>query len=334
MITKCVQKAMLRGSMLALASMLIATSGHAQKTSTQAGQAPSGASAQQTPNQPSQDPTSANGESASGATANALDKTARQTGAMDQPASSGTTKAPSGTEPAGDAAAIAATAEAPTAAGGFIVEQRVDQIDTEQLIGTPVIDGTGERIGVVDDLIVSAEGMVKSLVIGVGGVLGLGQKHVELPWDQTDVTTAEGMVRAKPALADLRAIPDDETQQERPIGKDAVTPDQDEVGNIDGLLVESQGRVSAVILGIGGFLGLGQKQVALPIERVDLNPSRTIAMVDVNPASFERAPEYRSLEDRRAEQASDVTSARGTAVPVTSPRSSSALDQSHEAPRQ
>jgi len=55
------------------------------------------------------------------------------------------------------------------------------------LIGENVYNGTGdnaENIGDVNDLVLDGKGMVKSVVIGVGGFLGVGEKNVEMGFDK------------------------------------------------------------------------------------------------------------------------------------------------------
>jgi hypothetical protein len=50
------------------------------------------------------------------------------------------------------------------------------------------------------------------------------------------------------------------------VGLDVVGLDNAKVGSIDEVLVDGSGRVRAVVIGVGGFLGLGEKSVAVPFE--------------------------------------------------------------------
>jgi PRC-barrel domain len=36
------------------------------------------------------------------------------------------------------------------------------------------------------------------------------------------------------------------------------------IGGVDDILIDKEGRVTAVIIGVGGFLGMGEKDVAVP----------------------------------------------------------------------
>src|SRR5690606_36160227 len=48
-----------------------------------------------------------------------------------------------------------------------------------------------ERIGEINDLVISAEGDVAAVIIGVGGFLGLGEKNVAVDYAQLQWTGAE-----------------------------------------------------------------------------------------------------------------------------------------------
>ncbi len=47
-------------------------------------------------------------------------------------------------------------------------------------------------------------------------------------------------------------------------------PNENKIGDIKDVLVDKSGRVIALIVGVGGFLGAGEKDVAVPFEAVHL----------------------------------------------------------------
>ena len=51
---------------------------------------------------------------------------------------------------------------------------------------------------------------------------------------------------------------------------DIYTADNQKVGDIDDILLDNRGNVVAVIVGVGGFLGMGEKNVAIPFEALDM----------------------------------------------------------------
>ncbi|MGU3537910.1 PRC-barrel domain-containing protein [Methylobacterium sp. A54F] len=61
-----------------------------------------------------------------------------------------------------------------------------------KLIGLPVIGMDRVRVGKIDDVILDREGRIAAVVIGVGGLLGLGEKAVAvsyagIAWNRRDV---------------------------------------------------------------------------------------------------------------------------------------------------
>lgn len=46
-------------------------------------------------------------------------------------------------------------------------------------------------------------------------------------------------------------------------------PDSRKVGNVSDVLMDHSGKVTAIVIGVGGFLGIGQKDVALPYDQVN-----------------------------------------------------------------
>ena len=68
-----------------------------------------------------------------------------------------------------------------------------------------------------------------------------------------DNTTATGTVMASPSAVDTAKL----------IGRNIVNANGDTVGEIDSVVIDQSGKVRYVIVGVGGFLGIGQTDVAL-----------------------------------------------------------------------
>lgn len=216
------------------------------------------------------------------------------------------------------------------------------------LIGENVYNGAGEnaeKIGDVNDLVVSDAGQIESVIVGVGGFLGIGQKNVainfgELTWNErdgdrwlvsaatreslealpsfdrsiygpapvattamnTDTTTAGGTAPAAtdPAVTttapaattapagtmatDTTAAGTDATQTaaidrttltevpaanltaENLVGTTVYGANDSNVGSIGDIVLTADGQVDAVLIDVGGFLGIGAKQVAVGMD--------------------------------------------------------------------
>lgn len=62
------------------------------------------------------------------------------------------------------------------------------QVDASSIIGSTVRGTDGKDIGKVSRLMVDPrEGRIKSVVISVGGVLGVGGRSVSVPWESVKV---------------------------------------------------------------------------------------------------------------------------------------------------
>ena len=57
-------------------------------------------------------------------------------------------------------------------------------IRASKVIGTAVYTDANEKVGVVDDLILTDGNKATVAIVAVGGVLGLGSKLVAMPFDQ------------------------------------------------------------------------------------------------------------------------------------------------------
>ena len=96
------------------------------------------------------------------------------------------------------ASAATAQTSAPHGRSGPFVAQAPDSVmRASKIVGLDVIGLDEHRIGEVRDLIMSREGQVEAVVIGVGGVLGMGAKSVAVPfdamlWNTGDVSPAAG----------------------------------------------------------------------------------------------------------------------------------------------
>jgi sporulation protein YlmC with PRC-barrel domain len=54
-----------------------------------------------------------------------------------------------------------------------------------------VYDPANSKIGDIEDVLIDKDAKVVALVIGVGGFLGLGEKHVAVPYDAVRMTTKD-----------------------------------------------------------------------------------------------------------------------------------------------
>ena len=58
------------------------------------------------------------------------------------------------------------------------------------------------------------------------------------------------------------------------IGKDVRGGNNEDIGEVGDILIDRNGQVRAVVLDIGGFLGIGETHVAIPMQQVQLRPNQ------------------------------------------------------------
>jgi PRC-barrel domain len=58
-------------------------------------------------------------------------------------------------------------------------------------------------------------------------------------------------------------------------GTDVLGPDDAQVGDVNDILYDKQGKILALIVGVGGFLGIGEKSVAIDMSAFQVVPAST-----------------------------------------------------------
>ncbi|MFT4278236.1 MAG: PRC-barrel domain-containing protein [Rhodopseudomonas sp.] len=77
------------------------------------------------------------------------------------------------------------------------------------------------------------------------------------------------------------------------IGLNVYNQGNEKLGDINEILLDNQGRVQAVVIGVGGFLGVGERDVAVAFDKlkfVDTPVSSNTAMNKTAPSSSTTAP--------------------------------------------
>ncbi|BCG85503.1 photosystem reaction center subunit H [Mesorhizobium sp. 113-3-9] len=200
----------------------------------------------------------------------------------------------------------AAAAPVPRAEGSIVTN----------IIGESVYNGTGddaENIGKVSDVVFDKDGMAKSVVIGVGGFLGVGAKNVAFDYDKLQWAEKNGdrWLVAQTTKEELTAHPEFDSKPYGPApapaaSTDATAPtapattdtaqkpvdmnatpaepvkradgnlatniigetvyngtgdDAQNIGSVNDIVLSKEGKAESLVIGVGGFLGLGAKNV-------------------------------------------------------------------------
>jgi hypothetical protein len=101
------------------------------------------------------------------------------------------------------------------------------------------------------------------------------------------------------------------------LGANAVTSDGEVVGNVEDFLLDEHHRVVGLIIGVGGFLGIGERDVAIPLHAAAIVPGRQAedgtvlegglftdpvgdVVIEMTADEIEAAPEFVALEEAPA----------------------------------
>jgi len=81
---------------------------------------------------------------------------------------------------------------------------------------------------------------------------------------------ANTAISAVPNTQTLTSIPPNSTTVSNYYKQDVYDPSNKKIGAVSDVLVDGQGKVTALIVGVGGLMGAGEKDVAIPFGSVRL----------------------------------------------------------------
>jgi sporulation protein YlmC with PRC-barrel domain len=273
------------------------------------------------------------------------------------------------------AAPAPATQDAATAAPATLAEGNL----VTNVIGETVYNGTGdnaENIGKVSDIVFDKDGKAASVVIGVGGFLGIGTKNVaydysKLQWAEKDgdrwlvAATSKDELTALPefdsaayapapapqastdstapatttdttAPADMNAAPAvtaEGTLATHIIGENVYNgtgEDAQTIGNVNDVVMAADGQAQSLVIGVGGFLGIAEKNVALDYAKAtwaERDGDRWL-VVEATKEGLQALPEFNRKAYDPAAVPATVTDGTGTVAPMAP----APADQTAEAP--
>lgn len=79
------------------------------------------------------------------------------------------------------------------------------------------------------------------------------------------------------------------------VGAKVYAETGEKIGDVNDLMVDASGRITGVVVGVGGFLGVGEKSVALPYADVSLatdDQGKPRLTVDVSKEALQKAPAF------------------------------------------
>lgn len=212
--------------------------------------------------------------------------------------------------------------------------QQTSEVDAEKIIGRDLLNVSNERIGSIESVMLGRDGRVQAVIVNAGGFLGLGERYVAIDWADIRVSEEGKRIMTALTRDQLEALPeyryadekkrgtafgtadpkgDDNTAQaggkDAPvvdasslvaykskaiIGAKVVNAEGDSVGQVKELLIAANGMVRGALITTGGFLGLGERDVAVDWRDLTLaRDGKSVRVtVKLNDEQLKALPEY------------------------------------------
>ena len=123
-------------------------------------------------------------------------------------------------------------------------------------------------------------------------------------------STTERMKNAPPAVADPsdaatapkgEKMTTGEISASELLDENVVNAANESVGDVNDVILDANGKVASIIVGVGGFLGMGEKDVALSFDKLTFARDKDNGLVvstDATKESLQAAPAYTKPDKR------------------------------------
>jgi sporulation protein YlmC with PRC-barrel domain len=204
-----------------------------------------------------------------------------------------------------------------SARGMFTSVPAKDELSS-QVVGLDVYNGANQKIGKIENVAFD-QNSLKAYIVGVGGFMGMGEHDVavspsaitvsynpsDIRWHATTDITADQLKAAPDAMrinqqpsasGTFTSIQPTDDLSSKIIGVNVYNSTRQNIGKIKDVAFNASG-VKAYVIGVGGFLSLGERYVAVRPSAIDLNynaSDRTWhAEMDANADQLKAAPQYK-----------------------------------------
>ena len=162
--------------------------------------------------------------------------------------------------------------------------------------------------------------------------------------EMTDGEMAEGEEQGTPpegtiAMQDSDTILGSELMGASVYNGNATEGEDEQISEIDDLIVNLDGTVEGVVIGVGGFLGLGEKSVAIEMSQFEVRTDEGGSprlFLNATREDLEAAEEFMTVADQEAEAQAQQTDMGGTGMATdpaaTDPAATAPADPAAEAP--
>ena len=118
---------------------------------------------------------------------------------------------------------------------------------------------------------------------------------VTLPKDTT-TTTTKTVTSTTEAIQFTSSVAADQLVVSKLTGTDVRNSAGENLGDINDVIVDKTGKPTVAIIGVGGFLGIGEKNVGVPFQALEFTVSTEtkaqVARLDVTKEALKAAPTF------------------------------------------
>ncbi len=88
------------------------------------------------------------------------------------------------------------------------------------------------------------------------------------------------------------------------VGTQVLSKDNQPLGKISNLVFDQNGHIELAVIGVGGFLGIGEKEVAVPFDALKSETvnNKHVFSVDVTKEQLKAAPAFNTLNDQARQE--------------------------------
>jgi hypothetical protein len=117
-----------------------------------------------------------------------------------------------------------------------------------------------------------------SSVIISGAIAQSQTPTTPAPIEQSAAPKEQSTAKESTSASESKFIPSQSTEQwvfTKFKGSDVLGPDNASIGSVNDLLFDRDGKIIGVVVGVGGFLGIGAKNVAIDMSAFNVMPADT-----------------------------------------------------------
>jgi sporulation protein YlmC with PRC-barrel domain len=181
---------------------------------------------------------------------------------------------------------------------------------------------------------VSTMALMAALSLPAAAIAQTNDNQQQVPQAQTNEQTQAVQKTGKVNVKGLIMMQDQNTFLASDLtGVTVYSPQDESIGDVNDVIVSRDGKVDGIIVGVGGFLGVGEKDVAIAMNQVKMMDTDTGVklVLDMSKDQLAAAPEFKSKTDMQAQiNAEQPSSTQGLVAPAEEPAQSSTQQKTQQ----